>query len=71
MEWIKVEDKLPIEETKVLLCFGEPFFGKIVHEIECGCYDEESKKFFFWLNDKEVKGYGVTHWMPLPKVPNN
>jgi len=69
MNWIKIENKLPIEEGKVLICWGEPFFGESTPEMGVGYYDEESEKFLFWLNDREVKGYGVTHWQPLPELP--
>jgi len=53
MSWIKIEDKLPIEESKVLICWGEPFFGKCIPEMGVAYYDEESEKFLFWLNDRE------------------
>ena len=66
-EWVSVEDRLP--EGKVLICFGEPFFGDITHETEAGYYDEESNRWLFWLSDREVKGAGVTHWQPLPTPP--
>lgn len=69
MSWIKTEDKLPIEEGQVIICWGEPFFGVATQRIGFGYYDIESKKFLFWLNDKEVLGHGVTHWKPLPKLP--
>lgn len=67
--WISVKDQLPVDEGKVLL-YGEPFFGESTPEMETGLYyDEESGKFLFWINDREVKGFGVTHWMPLPAPP--
>jgi hypothetical protein len=69
MEWIAVEDRLPIDEGKVLICFGEPFFGKRTDEIECGYYDEESETWKFWMSDKKVVGYGVHHWSILPDYP--
>ena len=68
--WTKVEDMLPIEEGKVLVLYGEPFFGTYTPEIECGHYDEESSRWLFWLTDKEISTNGVTHWMPLPNLPN-
>ena len=70
-EWVDVEnadaEKKP--EGKVLVAFGEPFFGKRTTEIEAGYYDEESGKWRFWLTEREIVGYGVTHWMPLPEPP--
>jgi hypothetical protein len=69
--WISVYDKdrSPTEEGKVLICFGEPFFGKCTKEIECGYFDVDCGKFRMWLTDREVVGYGVTHWKPLPDLP--
>jgi hypothetical protein len=68
-KWISVKDQLPINEGKVLLCYGEPFFGESTPEIEAGYYDEESGKFLFWINNSEIQGFGVTHWQPLPALP--
>jgi hypothetical protein len=66
--WIKCSECLP-ECGKVLMCFGEPFFGLSDPTIEAGYYDEESEAWRFWTFDREVKGFGVTHWMPLPELP--
>ncbi len=68
-EWISVKDKLPIDEGKVLIAYGEPFFGKETTELECAYYDEDSERFLFWLSDREVQGYGVHHWQKLPPNP--
>ena len=68
--WVKVDNKLPVNEGQVLLCFGEPCFGSICQTIETGYYDGESNIFRFWTFDREIKGYGVTHWMKLPKLPS-
>jgi hypothetical protein len=68
-EWIRVEDKLPTIEGKVLIAFIEQFFGMLTQEIETGYYDEESAAWRFWFPDKEVIGGGVTHWAILPELP--
>jgi len=41
-------------------------FGR---SIGVGYFDEESGLWLFWLGDCEVKGGGVTHWMPMPDLP--
>ena len=69
MEWISVENKLPIEEGKILVLYGEPFFGYFNPEIEVGYYEDEEWRF--WLSDKVIRGSGVTHWMPLPEPPSD
>jgi len=64
MDWISVEDRLPIEEGKVLVLYGEPFFGGFTPEIECGYYEDGIWRF--WLSDKEISTNGVFYWMLLP-----
>jgi hypothetical protein len=66
--WISVEDRL-LKDEKVLISYGEPFFGVFTQETECAYFDGESKKWLFWLSDNEVSTNGVTHWMPLPPPP--
>ncbi len=72
--WISVLDSLPgddIDENKVEMCFGEPSFGTACPEADMGYLDEEGI-WRFWLNDREVQGFGVTHWRiinsKMPKV---
>jgi hypothetical protein len=68
-QWIHVDDKLPIDVGQVLMVFGEPLFGTCNPTIETGYYDKESEAWRFWTFDKEVNGFGVTHWMLLPEIP--
>jgi len=67
MEWVSVNERLP--EGKVLVCYGEPFFGTFTSEIEVGYY--EGGIWRFWLSDRVINTDGVTHWMPLPELPVN
>ena len=53
MEWINVKDDLP-EDYDAYLCTG----GDI--EMEIVYFDPE----FGWREE-----YGITHWMPLPELP--
>ncbi len=71
MEWISVKDRLPIDDGKVIITWGEPSFGSSYPEIGIAYYDVDSEKFLFWFNDVEVKGFGVTHWMNVPKLPKD
>ena len=65
-EWQEVvEGKEP--EGKVLICYGEPFWGTFTPEVEAAYFDEESGRWLFWLGSREVSTNGVTHWQPLPQ----
>jgi len=69
-QWVKCAERLPTEgDGPVLMCFLEPFFGNFTQVLEAGYYDQESEAWRFWTLDREVKGGGVTHWMPLPNPP--
>lgn len=78
MKWISVNDNLPRADEKVLfvcvfanengsepsICFGNK-----------GSDDPDSR---LWYDDtacdydgQPVDVYGVTHWMPLPELPND
>jgi hypothetical protein len=68
-EWVSVDENLPIDVGQVLMIFGEPLFGTCNPTIETGYYDKESETWRFWTFDREVRGFGVTHWMKLPEPP--
>ena len=67
MDFISVEDKLPNTHEEILMTYndlvmeGQYANGKFLHQIgACAhvpgyCYCEEQE--------------GITHWMPLPKPP--
>lgn len=63
MEWISVKDKLPEGRMSTVLAFN----GKDEKHRQCifvSRYFEQTKDF-------TTEGIGkVTHWMPLPKKPN-
>lgn len=58
MDWINVEDKLPID-NKMTLCFMGTCNVKMMYHKQEGVFLKP------WANKKE----DVTHWMPLPKSP--
>lgn len=75
-KWIKVTDKLPDNDDYVLVYHPED------DHISVGFFEKENVRYYiesdgrkFYTDsgwDTEIpwaqKG-GVTHWMPLPKVP--
>lgn len=64
IDWRVVGDSPP-EDEKVLICFGEPFFGRRNDEVETGYLDSESGVWKFWANDRPVVGFGVSHWAEI------
>jgi len=65
MSWISVKDSLPEKDDIYLVCVI--FFenaGK--SKVDIGFYDEEDKD---WTLDCCTLDYVVTHWMPLPSLP--
>jgi hypothetical protein len=74
MEWINVEDNLPALGVPVLTIFrGSP----LVLELCEGhpSYEETFKPFKYWNEPSseilEPDWYEVTHWMPLPELPED
>ena len=55
-------------EGKLLIAYGDPFFGTFSEEVECAYY--EDGEWRFWLNGSVVNTNGVTHWMPVPEPSN-
>ena len=62
-EWVRTADKLPLHFSNTLVVMG----GKITLGLyDCNCwffYNEDKNK---WEMDKYDR---VTHWMPVPKLP--
>ena len=61
-EWISVDERLPEEGTRVI---GYDY------ESNVRCYFIYSERW--WLTEDDgwntAKGWGVTHWMPIPEPP--
>lgn len=69
--WISVKDRLPSEEeverTKFgFLCYIEGFFI-MPDGFAILPYNKETKAFWSLYNNRAIDN--VTHWMPLPKAP--
>lgn len=65
MNWISVKDRLPEKGDIYLVCV---IFLENASElkVDIGFYDEEDKD---WELDCCTLDYIVTHWMPLPSLP--
>lgn len=66
-EWISVDDRLPPEETPVLI-FSDYFYPVPA----CLVYDENGKPLYYVVSNGLGTGYRFdldtpTHWMPLPQ----
>lgn len=69
--WISVEDKLPRSVINKVLVWLE--HEELVGYIGFGHYEKyKGQEIWFNLENNEafsVRGYKVTHWMPLPEPP--
>ena len=76
-KWISVEEKMPPEDTEVLVYATEKIkgFGSVTAICE---YSETTSMFgnktgrYDWSSPWEYfhVDYKITHWMPLPEPPN-
>lgn len=63
MKWISVQDKLPeTYDTVAVVTFDE---SEDVQEKSHDAYNPKTKKWD-WIRTHQI----VTHWMPLPDLPN-
>ncbi len=65
MEWVKIEDKLPEEDQRVIYYFKET-------GIDIGIFTQQDVVGFKMNTFYGKSGFlsdDVTHWMPLPDVP--
>jgi len=67
MNWIKCSDRLPKEGSLVLI-YRESDTIPNMYFIDIGAYGFFNS--YIWGNKKE-DNWNVTHWMPLPKPPEN
>ena len=65
MEWIKVEDKLPIKRP---LRFENVLVAKENKVVMEALYNTKTEQFIRWDSKKELN-HKVTHWMLLPEPP--
>ena len=70
-EWISVKDKLPAKDdhNDYLITDGEHYYvGHYRHDADA--WDHVILGWVQWvLADGDVIDINITHWMPLPKLP--
>lgn len=77
MEWISTKDRLPETETPVLAIVSTleaPVVLELRWEICNTMIESYFKDFVYWddpNNDGQDYADNVTHWMPLPKIPES
>jgi hypothetical protein len=74
-EWIKTSERLPERNTWVLCYFPRTSDGDKIYSLEfsfCKCIEEGKLREFpiFKTVDRTYRVDDVTHWMPLPKSPD-
>lgn len=67
MKWISVSERLP-ESKKRYLVRKEGHFCCSTDQIMIGIYEKYKERSFQW-NDDCGRTIVVTHWMPLPPIP--
>lgn len=63
LEWISTKDRMPTKDGLyiVVACRGDYRYVRP--------FSYESKADRWWFLGEPVVGYDVTHWMNLPKAP--
>ena len=69
-KWIPINERLPEEKETVLLSDGyDVSFGYMTTNRDFIFVDEALSKDE--LPIKQKKRWGISHWMPLPKIPKD
>ena len=64
-QWISVNDRLPEPYEDVLVCMYLPFRERNKQAVTLSYYLGDDEGYFF----DEDAGVRVTHWLPLPALP--
>ena len=68
--WIPLTERLPKEKETVLLSDGyDVLYGYITTKRDFILVDEALSKDNFLIKSKQH--WGISHWMPLPKIPKD
>ena len=71
-EWILTEDKLPPNETPVLIVYRGMFMIGEIRWDHPG-HEDTYNSYWYWDNpyhDGQCwESFDVTHWMPFPELP--
>lgn len=62
-KWISVKDRLPEETCRCLVCCGDGYICDTNYSVVHKLFNVNGDKTQFAFKD-------VTHWMPLPDLPN-
>lgn len=65
-EWISINDKLPEQNQEVLTCRGR-CIGNLINVYTYMGDNKWEDNYGYW---NSAEGEGITHWMPLPKLPD-
>lgn len=65
--WISVEEKLPDRHPAKFVNWSKEVFVAVKRGRECCIYVDEYSHIY---NTWRVFGDEVTHWMPIPQLPN-
>ena len=64
-EWISINNKLPEQNQEVLTCRGR-CIGNLINVYTYMGDNQWEDNYGYW---NSAEGEGITHWMPLPKLP--
>lgn len=64
-KWISFDDYIPEDDRRILVCDNLSGF------VSFGKYFEEENRFELMNIEKIEYDSQLTHWMPLPDVPEN
>lgn len=71
-KWIKISERLPPMEERVLMCIKEPNFARSTITIGKRIpHDRTDPNNPRWHWSKVMRDSDVTHWQPLPQLPND
>lgn len=70
-EWISVEDRIPPDGDRILVCIKKPRIGRLV-TIAVFNNDKsvvDNSKLYWLPSMNQRYARYISHWMPLPKPP--
>jgi hypothetical protein len=62
--WISVKDRMPEDDVSILICSKRKTISKATYSSSMGRYNIADSDY--WYNELDV-----THWMPLPDLPES
>ena len=65
MSWVRVEDRLPEKQGMYLVVFNMDERTRVSYSL----WEQKARGKFGWRSRERVRRKASTHWMPLPKRP--